>query len=183
MLFSYRKGNIHTNKRWLPPSKKRLFDIYIDNLNFFNKYECYLYGNFLLNPNNTKDIDILIASDIDSIAGEDCVNLCNFAHDKRQLIDLSILDYDYFNSFRGQIEHFNRTKNWIPLSTNNIKVVKPHDNLTVTIDGEIVYYENEDYRKVKNNLWYKIRKNKLPEKYVKREKFAIPINIHSYFGN
>lgn len=134
-----KRGYIQTNTPWLMPSKETFAEIVENRFDFFEKYECYYFGGFFHNFNpRTKDIDLLIKWNGEDSIGDDCVDLCNYAHEKRQFLDITICVDNYIDVFNERSKFFNETQQWTWISdidpTCVHKKFKPHDD--IYINGE-----------------------------------------------
>ena len=64
--FYYRYGKVETNKQWLIPPPKDNFDNWLNDFKQLDleDYNVYLGGKYVIEPNNTDDIDICLTGPI-----------------------------------------------------------------------------------------------------------------------
>tara|TARA_B100001094_G_C18101533_1_gene756029 strand:+ start:684 stop:1214 length:531 start_codon:yes stop_codon:yes gene_type:complete len=64
--FYYRYGKVETNKQWLTPPPKDNFDNWLNDFKQLDleDYNVYLGGKYVIDPNNTDDIDICLTGPI-----------------------------------------------------------------------------------------------------------------------
>lgn len=166
------------------PNIEMFSDVVRHNQSFFDKYDCYVYGGFL-QTTDTWDIDLLVVSEINSEVGGDCVDLCNSAHQLKQLLDISVVTPETFRLFMIQTEIFNTTgvfKRFNEIESGVYEgFYKPHDKI---YKNGIDVSDKVTYTKIENNLWeivpipeYEKKLKTLPEKVRNRKKIATPISV------
>lgn len=154
------------------------------NQSFFDKYDCYVYGGFL-QTTDTWDIDLLVVSEINSEVGGDCVDLCNSAHQLKQLLDVSVVTPETFRLFMIQTKIFNTTGEFKRFEEIEPGVYegfyKPHDRV---YKNGLDFSDKVTYKKIDDNLWETIPKPEhekklktLPDKVRDRKKIATPIPV------
>lgn len=188
--FSYHKGNISTTLPWHRPCVEQFAHILSENQDFFTRYQCFVYGGFLTDT-DTWDIDILVVSELTPQIGDDCVRLCNHAHDQQQLLDITIVSADWFHAFVQQSTHYNRTGEFKLISqisdTVSDVVYKPHD--CVYKNGDLLDDANRLYVPIQQNVWQLTWKPgtvvsaQLPHKIACRGHIAMPVSVAQWQKN
>jgi hypothetical protein len=177
MSFSYTKSNIITTKAWKKPSKVKLQQIYNSNLSFFNTYDCYVFGNFVDGKPDTWDIDLLVSSDLTPTIGDDCVALCNYAHDQLQLIDIMIMRPSECTKWIDSVNLFNAGGEFARL----IERFKPHGG-TYIKNG--VTYTQQPYTFVQSNVWEPdeniVPASGIPAKFEHPRYIPVPVRIETF---
>ena len=125
--FYYRYGKVETNKQWLTPPPKDNFDNWLNDFKQLDleDYNVYLGGKYVIDPNNTDDIDICLTGPI--------YNYNNLYNILRTVLDLAlnkwniyvdIKHYDNIDFFKyPRREDFVRLHAVTEMSGEQIKII------------------------------------------------------------